>query len=128
MEQKRAFISFDYDHDSFLKEALVGQSKNENSPFSISDWSIKEESSTWKTEAAERIKKSDLVIVICGENTDCAKGVSIELELTQQLEKPYFLLRGYSDKICRKPTTAKPTDIMYAWTWNNLKLLVDGKR
>jgi hypothetical protein len=35
------FISFDYDHDVALKEFLVGQAKNEDSPFFIQDWSIK---------------------------------------------------------------------------------------
>src|SRR4051794_6158339 len=37
----RVFISYDYDNDAFLKEALVGQSKLPDSPFDISDWSIK---------------------------------------------------------------------------------------
>jgi hypothetical protein len=36
----RVFISYDYDNDVFLKEALVGQSKLPDSPFEISDWSI----------------------------------------------------------------------------------------
>ena len=128
MDKKRVFISFDYDHDVAIKELLVGHAKNEASAFSISDWSIKEESVTWKAEAAERIKRSDVVIVLCGENTDCARGVGIELELTQQLDRPYFLLAGYSDKTCRRPITAKATDKMYRWTWTNLKLLLEGNR
>lgn len=40
--KKRAFISFDYDHDEELKQALIGQSKNPDSPFSINDMSIKQ--------------------------------------------------------------------------------------
>ena len=49
MAKKRTFVSFDYDHDSFLKEALVGQAKNEDSPFELADWSIKEAiSEDWK--------------------------------------------------------------------------------
>lgn len=39
---KKAFISFDYDHDSDLKNLLVGQAKNSDSPFEIADYSIKE--------------------------------------------------------------------------------------
>ena len=35
--KKRAFISFDYDHDEELKQALIGQAKNPDSPFSIND-------------------------------------------------------------------------------------------
>jgi hypothetical protein len=47
-EKVPVFISFDYDHDLFLKEALVEQSRKEDSPFSIADWSVKGVSSTWK--------------------------------------------------------------------------------
>ena len=42
MSKKRTFISFDYDHDSDLKTLLVGQAKNPDSPFEITDMSIKE--------------------------------------------------------------------------------------
>ena len=40
MAKKRVFISFDYDHDSDLKTLLVGQAKNADSPFEITDMSI----------------------------------------------------------------------------------------
>ena len=35
MTTKRAFISFDYDNDKDLRNALVGQAKYPNSPFEI---------------------------------------------------------------------------------------------
>jgi len=37
---KRAFISFDFDHDEELRNALIGQAKNPDSPFNIADWSV----------------------------------------------------------------------------------------
>ncbi len=40
--KKRTFISFDYDHDHDIKECLVGQARNPDSPFEITDMSIKE--------------------------------------------------------------------------------------
>ena len=47
--KKKAYICFDYDNDFELKECLVGQAKNPDSPFSISDVSIKQEIQTnWK--------------------------------------------------------------------------------
>lgn len=42
MAKKRTFISFDYDNDVDLKNALVGQSRLSDSPFDITDISIKE--------------------------------------------------------------------------------------
>lgn len=129
MGKKRAFISFDYDHDLDLKNLLVGQAKNPDSPFEIIDMSIKEAISTdWKAKARRRIKGCDVVIVICGKNTDSAIGVSAELKIAQEEYVPYFLLYGRSNDKCVKPVAAKNSDKMYEWTWKNLKLLIDGKR
>src|SRR3972149_7457619 len=93
--RKRVFISFDYDHDEDLKNLLVGQAKNDDSPFEISDWSLKEELiGDWKEKVRKIIKKVSVVIVICGEYTDSASGVSAELKIAQDEEIPHFLLKG----------------------------------
>jgi len=127
--KKRVFISFDYDHDEKLKILLVGQSKHEDSPFELADWSIKEAiSEDWKKKARTRIKGVDVVVVICGENTDAAAGVSAELTIAQEEKVTYFLLKGYSEKTCVKPKAAKSTDKLYNWTWPNLKILIGGGR
>jgi hypothetical protein len=129
MAKKRVFISFDYDNDEFLKIALVGQADNEDSPFDFADGSIKEAlTGDWKKKAQTRIKGVDLVIVICGEKTHTATGVSAELTIAQEEGVPYFLLNGYADKTCTKPTAAKTSDKIYNWTWPNLKALVGGAR
>jgi len=125
----KVFISFDYDHDVDLKNLLVGQAKNDDSPFEITDMSVKEElSGDWKEKVRTRIKKVDQVLVICGEHTDTASGVATEVKITQEEEKPYFLLWGRSDKTCVKPKNAKESDKIYKWTWDNLKNLLDGQR
>ncbi len=129
MAKKRVFISFDYDHDEILKTFLVGQSKHEDTPFDLADWSIKEPlTGNWKEKARTRIKGVDVVAVICGENTDSATGVSAEIRIAQEENIPYFLLTGYSDKVCRKPKAARDTDKLYKWTWDNLKSLIAGNR
>ena len=128
MAKTRVFIRFDYDYDLDLKNLLVGQSRNEDSPFEIADWSIKDASPGWKAEVRKRIRASDVVAVICGEHTDTATGVATELSIAQDEDIDYFLLRGRSDKTCKKPTTAKASDKIYNWTWDNLKKLVGGSR
>jgi hypothetical protein len=126
---KKVFISFDYDHDSDLKTMLVGQAKNTDSPFEITDYSVKEPlTGDWKKKVKEKLKLVGLVIVICGEHTDAASGVSTEIEIAQDLGKEYFLLWGRSDKTCVKPKAAKASDKIYKWTWDNLKALVGGSR
>jgi len=129
MPPKRAFISFDFDHDEDLRNLLSGQSKNPDSPFEIRDRSLKEPlTGDWKEKVRRRMDNVDLVIVVCGEHTNTANGVAAELAIAREAEKPYFLLWGRKDKTCTKPTTALDSDKIYTWTWDNLKNLIGGAR
>lgn len=129
MKKKRVFISFDYDHDNDIKGSLVAQSKLEDSPFEIIDMSIKEAiDENWKKYARQRIKGCDCVIVLCGEYTASAKGVSAEVTIAQEESVPYFLLCGRKNKTIEKPLSAKKDDRVYKWTWENIKLLLEGRR
>ena len=42
MTRKKVFISFEYETDRALKDLLIGQSRNEGSPFEVIDGSLKE--------------------------------------------------------------------------------------
>ena len=116
MAMKRAFISFDFDHDEELRDALKGQARNPDSPFEIADWSLQEPlTGNWKAKVRDRIRRTDLTIVICGEHTHDATGVAAELTITQEERKPYFLLKGCPNKTCTRPRMARSSD-------NNLQL------
>ena len=129
MARKRVFISFDYDHDEGAKIMLVGQAKHPDSLFDFKDASVKEYlTGDWKDKVRRRMDNIDLVIVLCGQYTHSASGVATELEIARDKFKEYFLLAAYSDKTCTRPTTAKATDKIYNWTWDNLKALVGGAR
>ena len=129
MAKQRIFISFDYDHDEDIKKMLAGQAKHEDSPFDFTDASVKDHlPGDWKGKVKGRLGNCDQVIVLCGEYTNTARGVSAELEIAQELGVPYFLIQGRSDKSCTSPTAAKSTDKMYNWTWPNLKALIAGSR
>lgn len=129
MVMKRAFISFDFDHDEELRDALVEQAKSPDSPFEIADWSVHEPfDDNWRQRVRGRIRRTDLTIFICGQHTHDAKGVAAELTITQEERKPYFLLKGRPDKTCTKPRTALRSDKIYNWTWPNLQKLIVGQR
>jgi hypothetical protein len=129
MNKKRAFISFDFDHDEELRNLLVGQAKNPDSPFEISDYSLKEPfTGDWKEKVRNRIKKTEVTIVICGHQTDSASGVSAELSISKEEKIPHFLICGRSDGKFTKPTSATTDDKVYKWTWDNLKSLIGGAR
>ena len=125
MAKSKVFTSFDYDHDDNLKLLLVGKGKHSDTPFEFADWSIKESTGdNWKAHARKRIKAVDVVLVVCGEHTDTATGMSAELSIAQQEEVRYFLPHGRSGKAVKKPTAARSTDRVNAWTWDNLKKLI----
>lgn len=129
MNKTRVFTSFDFDHDEDLRILLVGQAKNPDTPFEIADWSVKEPmTGDWKNKVRSRIKQVNQMIVICGEHTDTATGVSAELKIAQEEDVPYFLLWGRKDKTCKEPTSAKSSDKIYKWTWEHLKELIGGAR
>jgi MTH538 TIR-like domain (DUF1863) len=129
MAAKRAFISFDFDHDEDLRHLLVGQAKNPDTPFEIHDWSVKQVmTGDWKEKVRTRIRQTDFTIVICGEHTHTASGVAAELSISIEEKKPYFLLWGRADKTCTKPSSAGASDKMYKWTWDNLKSLIAANR
>ncbi|MCY4414725.1 MAG: TIR domain-containing protein [Chloroflexi bacterium] len=129
MNVKRVFISFDYDHDNDLRGNLVAQAKNPESPFSIEDWSVQHQiDENWRWEVRERIRRSDLTIVICGEHTHDAPGVAAEVTIAREERKPHFLLKGRRRKTCTKPAMTLSADEMHKWTWKNLTRLIAEAR
>ena len=129
MAMKRAFISFDYDHDNDLRGNLVAQAENPESPFSITDWSVQEPiTENWRREVRDRIRKADLTIVICGEHTHDAPGVTAELAIAREEGKPYFLLRGRRRTTCTRPRSALRTDVIHPWRWDTLRRLINEAR
>ena len=129
MVRKSVFISFDIDHDEDTKIMLAGQAVFPDSPFEFKDNSVKYHlTGDWEEKVRRRMDNVDLVIVLCGEHTHSATGVSKELQIAKKKDKPYFLLKAYKDKTCTKPVSAGVSDKLYAWTWENLKILIGGDR
>jgi hypothetical protein len=129
MSATRLFVSFDFDNDQDLRDLLIGQAKNPDSPFEVTDYSVREpESGDWEKKIRARIRLVSQVAVICGNHTDTATGVAAEVKIAREEERPYFLLAGRADGNNKKPTTALSTDSLYKWTWENLKNLIAGQR
>jgi hypothetical protein len=129
MTKKRAYISFDYDHDDDLRILLAGQAMHSDTPFDIKDRSLKEPlTGDWKEKVRRRMANVDIMIVICGEYTHTASGVAAELSIAKEVGKPYFLLWGRSEKTCTRPTSAPADAKIYKWTWDNLRALIHGAR
>lgn len=124
---KRAFISFDFDNDQFLRDSIVGQARHSDSPFEIADWSVKEPfpQRTWEKKVYDKITQCDVVIVMVGPHTYLCEGVLKEIQMAHQAGIPIFGIHGYADKSCPIPAGLVKT---YKWTWGNIKLLIAGRR
>ena len=92
MPDPRAFISFDFDHDSDQRVLFAGQSKHSKTPFSVQDWSCKEEltQSKWEAELKAKINKCNLMVVLVGKSVSSAKGVAKEITFAKEQNVPFF--------------------------------------
>jgi hypothetical protein len=116
MSGLRVYMSFDLEHDRDLHDRLVQQARKP-APFAIANRSEGGEmTEEWSERVRGRISDSDEVVVICGEHTDESPRVSAELKIAQEQRKPYVLLWGRRDSMCKKPRNARPDDGMYSWT------------
>lgn len=121
--RKRVFVSFDYDNDKVLKDFIIGQARNPDSPFEVTDWSMKEAApnSTWESEARARISRSDVVIVMVGKSTHRAPGVLKEVKMAEEAGKPIHPIIGYRDMT---PTAVPGTGQLRRWSWETLKKIL----
>jgi hypothetical protein len=124
MAKKRVFVSFDYDNDKSLRDFIIGQAKNADSPFEVADHSLKEAAPErdWLKKARNAISRSEVFIVMLGANTKKAPGVLKEVSIAKELGKTRFQIIGYKNGTegWRVPDAGR----VYRWNWQNLKKLL----
>jgi hypothetical protein len=77
MTKTRVFVSFDFDNDKILRDFIIGQAKLPDSPFEVSDHSLKEAAPErdWERKAHAAISRADKFITMLGSKTRSAPGV-----------------------------------------------------
>ena len=126
MASKRIFISFAIE-DKTLRDFLVGQAKNENSPFTFVDMSVKQPwDSAWKTKCRTKIKGCDGVLAIVTKNSKEADGQLWEVQCAKDEGVPRLGIYGSTDD--RPKTLPKEFEGMRVvnWTWENIKNWIDS--
>ena len=123
---KRVFISFAIE-DEKLRDLLVGQARNEDSPFEFVDMSVKEPWSTeWKTKCRTKIKGCNGMIAIVTSNTKKAAGQLWELNCGKEESIPLRGIWGHADD---RPSSL-PDELsgvrIVSWTWDNIKSFIDS--
>ncbi len=123
--KNRVFISFAIE-DKWAKEYLVGQAKNERSPFEFTNMSVNEPfDEKWKTQCRSRIKGCDGVIALVSKNTAKADGAIWEVKAAKEEGIPVIAVYTTGDD---RPTTL-PGEFSgvakVGWTWANIKAFLD---
>jgi hypothetical protein len=124
--KNRVFISFAVE-DKWAKEYLVGQAKNERSPFEFTNMSVNEPyDEKWKTHCRSRIKGCDGMIAFVSTNTAKADGAIWEVKVAKEESIPVIAVYTTTDN---RPATL-PAEFSGVkkvnWTWDNIKSFLDG--
>lgn len=124
--KRRIFISFAIE-DASLRDLLVGQAKNDQSPFEFVDMSVKEPwDSAWKTKCRTKIKGCDGMIAIVTENTPKADGQLWEIKCATEEGVPVKGIWGHSsDRLSLLPSVLNEISITN-WTWVNISNWLDS--
>lgn len=124
MANKRVFISFAIE-DERARDFLVGQAKNENSPFDFTDMSVKEPwSDSWKTRCRTRIKGCDGVVALISKKTMNADGARWEMKCANEENVPMLGVHIYKDDKGEIPPELKGHK-MIEWTWRGISSWID---
>lgn len=126
-KNNRIFISFAIE-DSNLRDFLVGQARNEKSPFTFVDMSVKKPwDDEWKKNCRSKIKGCDGVIGIITKNTAGATGELWELQCAYDEGIPVLLIFGSADNrpdVDKLPEPVKGRRVLN-WSWDNIKNFID---
>ena len=106
----RVFVSFDRDHDQDLCHRLIEESRRPDSQFEVASYSA------GGNPARREIEDADEMIVVCGDRSDGSAQMHTEITIAQEIGKPYFLLWGRREAMCKRPLGSRPGDAMYGWT------------
>jgi len=124
MAKKKVFFSFDFENDKKLKTFIIAQAKNPDSPFEVSDFSLKEAKpeADWLNHARRAIGRAEVFIIMLGPKTKRAPGVLKELEIAIEKGKKRFQIIGYQEGSSDEAVPGGGTT--YRWNWPNLKKLL----
>jgi hypothetical protein len=123
---KGVFISFAIE-DKWARDYLVGQAKNDNSPFEFVDMSVKEPwDNNWKTRCRTRVKGCHGMIAVVSKNTASAQGQLWEIKCAKEENIP---IRGVYGSQDNRPVSL-PMELdgvrVVNWTWDNIKNFISS--
>ena len=118
----RVFLSFEFDKDNDLHRNFYAQAKT-HSDYEIIDTSLNEQyhpDAAWLKKARKQIEKSDIVIVMLGDDTNTAPGVIKEVNEARQQKKHIFQIRPQ----LRTSGEVKGARKVIPWDWTQIDAMI----
>jgi hypothetical protein len=125
---RRAFISFDFDHNQTEKMLFAGQAKTDSpTPFTVHDWSSKSSlpKGEWEKLIKAKMASTNMCIVLVGRFMVTATGVGKEIAMAKELDVPVFGVYVDGAGIASTLPTRLQRDRTMAWRWNLIAVAVD---
>ncbi len=123
--KKRIFISFAIEDEKY-RDFLVAQAKNEKTPFSFVNMSVKKPwaEKIWKQKCRTKIKSCDGVIVLLSRNTWHSGGTRWEIKCAREERIPVIGMHIKKNDKSPIPPELKGKKII-TWSWENLAKVID---
>ncbi len=123
--KNRIFIAFAIE-DKWARDYLVGQARNDKSPFDFVDMSVKEPwKEDWKKNCRTKIKSCDGVIAIISKNSPNASGQRWEMSCAIEEKIPMIGIRATADDTTPPPPEFGGKKII-PWTWKDIAAFINA--
>jgi hypothetical protein len=128
MPEPRAFLSFDFDHDSVSRILFAGQAKKDSpTPFTVEDWSSKTvlDEDNWEALLAPKIRSTNMCIVLVGKHMGSAGGVGKEIAIAKAWDLPVFgVYVDGAGSLSTLPVGLARSRVV-DWKWPQIAAMVD---
>jgi hypothetical protein len=120
----KIFISFAL-RDASLRDTLLEQVNNENTPYSFVDIPVKQSwEPAWKEDCRSKVKECDGVIALITSNIVRADGQQWELHCAYEYKVPVLLLFGNSEKLPKKLPSPIDDEDIQEWTLPTIQTFI----
>lgn len=118
-KKNRIFISFAIE-DAYARDFLVGQARNNRSPFEFVDMSVKQAfDDSWKSRCRTRIRGCDGVIALVSRNTARATGARWEMWCARDERIPILGVHVSKDDKAAVPRELQGCRVI-EWSWQGI--------
>ncbi len=127
MAQPRAFLSFDFDHDSTAKTLFAGQARTDSpTTFTCEDWSSKTAlpQAEWEALIKKKVSSCHMLIVLVGQHMATATGVAKEIQMAKDLGVPYFGVYVNGGGPTSSLPSGLPRNSVVAWKWDDIDEMI----